>query len=184
MTRHQPPLFFNHRYRLDIRQVFVASLIAGVLSPAIVGAADKDKNPAQTRFREVAPWLPRELLPAGKLIAFEEHPHFVYLAGRPSASQEPSRGDDRKESHIRLVFLRPATLVVDVWPFETRHRDIGKPTATSTVEVPLASGKKSRRAVCVYHSPVQKTARRTESIRIKDDVCDVAITSYISWQVD
>ena len=178
MSRHHAPRSIERRYPLSIGQVFVASVIAiaGVLSPALVDAADEEKSPAHARFREVVPWAPKGVLPAGKLIAFEEHPHFVYLAGRPSASGEPSRSDDRRESRTRLVFLRPATLVVDVWPFEAKHGDVGKPTAMSTVEVPLASGKKSRRAVCVYRSPVQETARRTESIRMKDKVCDVAIT--------
>ena len=112
---------------------------------------------------------------AGKPIAFEEHAHFVYLAGRPSASQEPSQFDGQEESRIKLVFLRPATLIVDVWPLDAKHADIGKPTAMSTVDVPLSCGRKSRRTVCVYHSPVQETARRTESIRMEGNICNVAI---------
>ncbi len=82
MTCHHPPRFFARRYLLDIGQIFVAAVIAiaGLCWPASVAADDDDKNPAQTRFQELVPWLPTEFLPAGKLIAFEEHPHFVYLA--------------------------------------------------------------------------------------------------------
>jgi SAM-dependent methyltransferase len=45
----------------------------------------------------------------------------------------------------------------------------------STVDVLLSCGRKSRRTVCVYHSPVQETARRTESIRMEGNICNVAI---------
>jgi SAM-dependent methyltransferase len=178
MIRHQPSLFFGRWRVLVIRQAIVALVIviAGVLSPTIVGAADEDKAATQARFREVVPWLPKGGLPGGDLLAFEEHAHFVYLAGRPSASQESSQGDDRGGARIRLVFLRPATLVVDVWPSEAKGWGRGKPTAMSTVEVPLSSGKKSKRTVCVYHAPRQDKERKVDSIRIENKVCDVAIT--------
>lgn len=178
MVRHQRPLLFKRWCLLNIRVALVALplAMASVWSSAIVDAADEDKTPPQTRFEEVVPWLPKAFLPADKFIAFEEHANFVYLASRSWASQEPSGGDTRTGSRIRFVFLRPATLVVDVWPFEAKHCDIGEPTAMSAIEVPLASGKKSRRAVYVYHSPVQETFQKTESIRMEDGVCDVAIT--------
>jgi SAM-dependent methyltransferase len=154
----------------------IAIAAAGLLWPAVMHAAAEEEDPAETRFQEAVPWLPKGVLPAGKLLAFEEHRDFIYLAARPSASHEPSREDLRAESRIRLVFLRPATLVVDISPFDAKQRDLGKPTAMSTVEVPLASGQKSRRAVCIYHSPAQETAGRTESIRTEDNLCEVAIT--------
>ncbi len=178
MTRRQPPLFLEHQYLPGIGKVFVASVIAvvGVGWPAIVDAAAEDENPVQTRFLEAVPWLPEGFLPAGKPIAFEEHAHFVYLAGRPSPPQELSQFDGQNESRIRLVFLRPATLIVDVWPLDAKHGDIGKPTAMSTVQVRLASGKTAKRAVYVYHSPEQEATRRTVSVRSENDACIVAIT--------
>lgn len=178
MTRRRPPRSFEPGDLPAVALVFVASVIAiaAALWPAVVDAADEDKTPAETRFRELVPWLPGGFLPTDKPVAFEEHPHFVYLAGRSWASQASSGGGDREKSRIRLVFLRPGALVVDVWPFDADHRDIGKPAAMSTVDVPLAAGGTSSRAVCVYHVPVQETARTSESIRFAEHVCNVAIT--------
>jgi SAM-dependent methyltransferase len=171
-------MIFASWFPLDIRTALVASLlaIAAGSSPKVTDAVEMDETLAQRRFREVAPWLPSELLSAGKLIAFEEHAHFLYLAGGFSANQEPSGRDDLPESCIRLVFLRPATLVVDVWPFDSRRLEIGKPTAVRTEEIHSASGKKSKRAVCIYHSPAEAEAPRKKSICLKDGTCNVAVT--------
>lgn len=178
MIRHQPSLCFGRSRVLDVGLAFVvsATVMTGVFSPSVVGAADENKIAAQASFREVVPWLPKGVLPEGTLLAFEEHAQFVYLAGRPSASQESFQGDDRGGVRIRLVFLRPATLVVDVWPFEAKRWDKGKPAAMSTVEVPPVSGKKSKRAVCVYHAPTEEKKRKADSISLENNICDVAIT--------
>jgi SAM-dependent methyltransferase len=149
--------------------------IAGTLSPAIVDAGDGDQSPPQARFGELTSWLPSGLLSQRKLVAFEEHAHFVYLAGQWWADQEPSRVEDRPEYRFRLIFLRPTTLVVDIWPFEAKHHDIGKPIAMSTVDVPTRSGKASRRVLCVYRSPVQKISKATESIHMENKSCRVAV---------
>jgi len=150
--------------------------VASVFSPSIVGAADEGKTAAHARFREVVPWLPKGVLPEGEILAFEEHAQFVYLAGRPSVSQHSSQGDDRGGACIRLVFLRPATLMIDAWPFEAKRWDRGELTAMSTVEAPSISGKRSKRALCVYHDPTQEKERRAVSMRVENNVCDVAIT--------
>ena len=96
MTCHQSSPFFQRQYLLSIGQAFLVSAIAavGILSPDHVEAADEDKHAAQTRFRKAVPWSPTKFVPAGEVVAFEEHPLFVYLAGRLSATQEPTTVDE------------------------------------------------------------------------------------------
>jgi SAM-dependent methyltransferase len=175
---YHPSLIFASWLLPDLRTVLVASLLATAagLSPAVADAQEAAAAQPQRRFREIVPWLPSDLLLGDKLVAFEEHAHFVYLASRSFVHRESARRDDRREARFRLLFLRPATLVADIWPFDLERFDIGKPAAMSTVEVSRSPGKEFKRAVCIYYSPARTIREKTESIRMKDSLCSVAIT--------
>jgi SAM-dependent methyltransferase len=127
--------------------IVAALVLAGVTSPAIA------QHPAQARFEELVPWLPEVLPTASEVVAFEEHSQFVYLAGRLPATKKAKRRDSGSEPHIRLILLRPRTLVVDLAPFDAKRHDLGEPTAMSELEWRSGSRERSKRVVCVYRAP-------------------------------
>ena len=137
--------------------ILVAAVVIGTPLSARAGHA------AQERFREVVTWLPEGLPPVDDVMAFEEHEHFVYLAGRLSGSNRTA-----SDSRVRFFLLRPATLVVDLWPFDQKQLDVGKPTTRIDIESPLPNGKTSKRVVCVYHPTTARTEPKITS-RIADD---------------
>lgn len=130
--------------------ILAAVLLVGNASPASA------EHPAQARFRELVPWSPKCLPPVGELVAFEEHAQFVCLAGRLTGPKRPEVADDTPSACIRLILLRPATLVVDICPFDPTQHDVGKPAARAEVELPSRNGKAPTRMLCVYQSSAEQ----------------------------
>ncbi len=151
--------------------MLVTLVVVGMLSPAWA------EDVAQRRFREIVPWLPKGLPAVGEVVAFEEHAQFVYLAGRSSHSNGAETADGDSDFRVRFVLLRPATLVVDLWPFDKKQFDIGEPTVQVELAGPSRDGKSSKRVVCVYQSPSAKTKPEMESRISGDDSRDFSVTT-------
>jgi len=154
------------RTLIRILSILAVAVLAGT-SPAVTA-----EHAAEARFREMVSRLSDGLPRVGEVVAFEEHAHFVYLAGRLPGSKDPEAGDDR--SRIRLIWLRPATLVVDLWPFNPKQHDMGEPIARTNLEVPR-DGKTFTRVLCFYHSPAEQTKLIAEARTAQDDGCDLTI---------
>jgi SAM-dependent methyltransferase len=151
--------------------ILAAVVVAGTALPAWA------EDAARARFREIVPWLPKGLPSVGEVVAFEEHEHFVYLAGRSSDSDRSESADDDAGSRVRFVLLRPATLVVDLRQLDKKQHDIGEPTVRVELEGAARDGKTSKRVVCVYQSPSARTKPTMESRRSGDDGRGFTITT-------
>ncbi len=166
----------EQKIRMNQTVVFVrfVSIIAAVVLGGMAPPAMAE-HAAQTRFQELVPWLPGGLPAISEVVAFEENGHFVYLAGRLPGSTRQRPGDDGSGPRIRFIFLRPATLVVDLGPFDAKRHDIGEPVSMAELEWPSHAGRKSKRVVCVYRSPGEQTKLSMEAKVADDDGSDFTI---------
>jgi SAM-dependent methyltransferase len=142
--------------------IIAALVLVGVTPPATA------EHPAQARFEELVRWLPEGLPTPSEVVAFEEHRQFVYLAGRLPVKKMSKRGGGGPEPRIRLILLRPSTLVVDLGPFDAKRHDVGEPTTMAELEWPSHSRKKAKRVVCVYRSPGEETQLSMEAPNADD----------------
>lgn len=149
--------------------MIAAVVLCGTAPPAMA------EQTAQARFEHLVPWLPEGLPKISEVIAFEEHGHFVYLAGQIPGSKKQKPGDGGLGPRIRLIFLRPATLVVDLGPFNAKRHDIGEPVTMAEIEWPSHSRKKSKRVVCLYQSPGEQTKPSMETRVAGDNGGDFTI---------
>jgi SAM-dependent methyltransferase len=141
--------------------VLVAAALIGTLPPALA------EHAADARFRELVPWLPKGLPPVDEVVAFEEHAHFVYLAGRLSDSNRPGVGANDHAPRLRFILLRPGALVVDIRPFDPKQHAIHEADAPAKIEFPARAGNTSQRRVCIY--PSHAGHRLTADARPDDD---------------
>jgi len=149
--------------------ILAAVVLVGNASPASA------EHAAQARFRELVPWVPECLPPVGELVAFEEHAQFVYLAGRLAGPKRPEAAEDNHGACIRMILLRPATLVVDIWPFDPKQHNVGKPAMRAETESPSRNGTASTRVLCVYQSPAEQTEVNVDTRIAGDHGREVAI---------
>jgi SAM-dependent methyltransferase len=146
-----------------------------ILAVAVVAGtspAASAEHAAAVRFRELVPRLADGLPQVGEVVAFEEHAHFVYLAGRLSGSKDAEAGDDLPR--VRFIWLRPATLVVDLWPFDPEQHGMGEPMARTDLEVPR-DGKTSTRVLFFYHSPAEQSKLIAEARTTENHGCSVTV---------
>jgi len=154
--------------------------ILSILTVAVVAGtspAASAEHPAAARFREVVPHLADGLPQIGEVIAFEEHADFAYLAGRLSRPKDAEPGNE-DPPRIRLIWLRPATLVVDLWPFDPKQHDMSEPIARTNLDVPR-DGKTSTRVLCFYHSPAEQSKLIAEARASENHGCDLKIRTGI-----
>jgi len=129
--------------------LLAAALAAGV--PILALASQPRTEQAASRFLELVPWLPEALPKPQAVLAFEEHAHFVYLAAEASPTKERDPGRDRDTIRTRYLFLRPGTLLVELFP--PAPNKLGKPADTVELQRTLPGGRKIQRRFALYRAP-------------------------------
>ena len=167
----------------------VVLFIAVLTCTASVTGADADvarEDAAKARFAELVSWLPKDLPTIDEVVAFEEHAHFAYIAGRLSPPKETVAGDENP-AYVRYLLLRPITLVVEIWPFRPKqhalsppahiilkHPPSGKRSRHALSEKP-PGGKRSQRAIYLYHPPAEQRDVKFGTLAAGRGPCKITI---------